>query len=29
LKVIWAFFTHRYRSNPYEIEARSAVDQTR
>jgi hypothetical protein len=29
LKVIWAFFTHRYRSNPYEIEARQAVEQTR
>jgi hypothetical protein len=29
LKVIWAFFTHRYRNNPYEIEARSAVEQTR
>ena len=29
LKVIWAFFTHRYRNNPYEIEARQAVEQTR
>ena len=29
LKVVWAFFTHRYRNNPYEIEARWAVEQTR
>jgi hypothetical protein len=29
LKVIWAFFTRRYRSNPYEVEARAAVEQTR
>jgi hypothetical protein len=28
-KVIRAFFTHRYRSNPYEAEARAAVEQTR
>jgi len=29
LKVIWAFFTHRYRNNPYEIQARRAVEETR
>ncbi len=28
LRVIWAWLTHRYRSNPYEIEARRAVELT-
>lgn len=29
VRVILAFFTHRYRNNPYEREARWAVEQTR
>ena len=29
LAVIWAWLTHRYRNNPYEREARRAVDLTR
>jgi hypothetical protein len=29
LAVIWAWLTHRYWNNPYEIEARRAVDLTR
>jgi hypothetical protein len=29
LNVIWAWLTHRYRNNPYEREARRAVDLTR
>jgi hypothetical protein len=29
LHVIWAWLTHRYRNNPYELEARAAVEQTR
>jgi hypothetical protein len=29
LRVLWAWLTHRYRSNPYEREARRAVDLTR
>jgi hypothetical protein len=29
LSVIWAWLTHRYRNNPYEREARRAVDLTR
>jgi hypothetical protein len=28
-KVLWAWFTHRYRNTPYEREARRAVDLTR
>jgi len=26
--VLWSWLTHRYRSNPYEIEARRAVELT-
>jgi hypothetical protein len=29
LGVIWAWLTHRYRNNPYEREARRAVELTR
>ena len=29
LRVLWAWLTHRYRNNPYEREARRAVDLTR
>jgi hypothetical protein len=29
LHVLWAWFTHRYRNNPYEREARRAVELTR
>jgi hypothetical protein len=29
LRVIWAWLTHRYRNNPYEREARRAVELTR
>jgi hypothetical protein len=29
LAVIWTWFTHRYANNPYEVEARRAVDLTR
>jgi hypothetical protein len=29
LRVIWAWLTHRYRNNPYEQEARRAVELTR
>ena len=29
LDVMWKFFTTRYRQNPYEHEARRAVEQTR
>lgn len=28
LHVLWKFFTTRYRENPYEVEARSAVSET-
>jgi hypothetical protein len=27
--VMWAWLTHRYRNNPYELEARRAVELTR
>ena len=29
VKVLWAWLTHRYRNNPYEQEARRAVELTR
>ena len=29
LHVLWAWFSHRYRNNPYEREARRAVELTR
>jgi hypothetical protein len=29
LRVLWAWLRHRYRSNPYELEARRAVETTR
>jgi hypothetical protein len=29
LHVMWAWLTHRYRNNPYELEARKAVELTR
>jgi hypothetical protein len=29
LHVMWAWLTHRYRNNPYELEARRAVELTR
>jgi len=29
LRVFWAWLTHRYRNNPYEREARRAVELTR
>jgi hypothetical protein len=29
LRVFWAWLTHRYRNNPYEQEARRAVELTR
>ena len=29
LRVLWAWLTHRYRNNPYEREARRAVELTR
>jgi hypothetical protein len=29
LRVMWAWLTHRYRNNPYEQEARRAVELTR
>ena len=28
-RVLWAWLTHRYRNNPYELEARRAVELTR
>jgi hypothetical protein len=28
LHVMWAWLTHRYRNNPYELEARKAVELT-